>query len=157
MLLVSCGFHLRGQALRLPPEFATLRVVLQGSNQPNDPLLSAVRGTLRSQAGARIVEDTDVPTLVLSPERVESQVLSVQIATAKASEYRLRYVVGFELRNAAGQTALAPQTLRLQRDYTFDATRVLAKEEEQDELLRELRRDAAQQIVRRIARARPQE
>lgn len=149
----GCGFHLRGQATRLPPEFATLRVTLQGTTQANDPLLTAVRNTLQLQSGARIVEDTDVPSLVLSDERVESQVISVQTATAKASEYRLRYTLNFQLTDAAGKTVLAPQTLRLQRDYTFDPTRVLSKEEEERELLRDLRRDAAQQIARRIAKA----
>lgn len=139
--------------MQLPPEFATLRVTLAGATQANDPLLTAVRNTLQLQSGARIVEDTDVPSLVLSDERVESQVISVQTATAKASEYRLRYTINFQLKDAAGKTILAPQTLRLQRDYTFDPTRVLSKEEEERQLLRDLRRDAAQQIARRIAKA----
>lgn len=152
MLLGGCGFHLRGQATQLPPELSTLRVMVQGNVQANDPLLGLVRDTLRLQSGARIVEDGDVPSLVLSDEHVESQVVSIQTATAKASEYRLRYSLNFALRDAASKPLLGPHTIRLQREYTFDPTRVLAKEHEERELLRELRRDAVQQLVRRIAK-----
>lgn len=136
----------------MPPEFSTLRVTIQGNVQANDPLLGMVRDTLRVQSGARVVEDGDVPSLVLWDERVDNQVVSVQTATAKASEYRLRYSLNFELRDAAGKPLLGPHTIRLQREYTFDPARVLAKEQEERELLRELRRDAVQQLVRRIAK-----
>jgi len=152
-LAAGCGFQLRGAATQLPPEYATLRVTVSGSAQANDPLLTTVRDTLRSQSGARLVEDADAPTVVLSDERVESQVISVQTATAKASEYRLRYSVNFTFNDGAGRTLLPPQTIRMQRDYTSDPARVLAKEQEERELLREMRRDAAQQIARRIAKA----
>jgi len=45
--------------------------------------------------------------------------------------------------------------LRLQRDYRFNPLNVLAKEQEEANLKRELRRDALSQIVRRLARLKP--
>ena len=83
-------------------------------------------------------------------EQTESRVASVSTATAKASGYLLLYSVSFKL---DGPQPIAPQTIRLQRTYTFDPTQVLAREQQEQELLRDMRRDAAQQIVRRLARA----
>jgi outer membrane lipopolysaccharide assembly protein LptE/RlpB len=45
-----------------------------------------------------------------------------------------------------------PQTVKVQRDHQFDRLNVLAKEREEQELRREMQRDAAQQILRRLSR-----
>lgn len=147
-VLSACGFHLRGSGggITLPAALSTVRVVAPGPAQ-NEPLTVAVRETL-AQAGARIV-DAGVPALVLVSEQVESRVASVSTATAKASEYLLQYAVTFRL---DGPQSLPAQTVRLQRDFTADPTQVLAREQQERELLRDLRRDAAQQIVRRVVR-----
>lgn len=146
---VSCGFHLRGSGgAMLPPSLAAVRVVMAGPGV-NEPLAVAVRQAI-TQAGARVVESPGAPTLSLVRESVDSQVASVRTATGKASEYTLRYAATFRL---DGPQPVAEQTVRLQRDYSFDPDRVLAKEQEERELLNNMRRDAAQQIVRRLARS----
>lgn len=151
-LLTSCGFHLRGlDKAVLPAELAELRVAVQDSVAAHDPLLVAMREALTTRAGARITERPDVPVLVLFGERADGQVLSVG-ATGKVSEYLLRYEVSFRLLDAEGKERLAPQTIRLQRSYTFDPLNVLAKEREEQSLKREMRADAAGQIVRRLAK-----
>jgi len=148
--LSGCGFHLRGTgaAASLPASLSTIRVVMAGP-AANEPLAVAVREAL-TQAGAQVVEANAVATLALLGERVESRVASVSTATAKATAYLLQYSAGFRL---DGPHAVPAQTIRLQRDYSFDPTQVLAKEQQEQELLRDMRRDAAQQIVRRLARA----
>jgi LPS-assembly lipoprotein len=148
LYLSSCGFHLRGAGgAVLPESLATLRVTMPGRG-PDDPAVVAVRRAL-ADAGARLTDAAGARTLVLSDERVETQVVSVSTVTAKVNEYRLRYGISFRL---DGESKTAPQTVRLQREYTFDPTQVLAKEQEERELLREMQADAAQQIVRRLAR-----
>ncbi len=154
MLLVSCGFQLRGLGTAtLPPSLATLRVVVQSSQEANDPLRLAMEDALRVQAGATITQAGDAPTLALTRENIDSQVLTVD-ASGKAGEYRLRYEIGFSLADIHG-VLLAPQSLRLQRDYRFNPLNVLAKEQEEENLKRELRRDALSQIIRRLARFAP--
>lgn len=146
--LSGCGFHLRGTAgAALPESLGELRVTMP-ERGPDDPMVVAVRRAL-AEAGARLTEEAGARTLVLSDERVEPQVISIRTTTGKASEYRLRYGIRFRL-EGAGESA--PQSIRLSREYTFDPARVLAKEEEERELVREMRADAAQQIVRRLAR-----
>jgi LPS-assembly lipoprotein len=147
--LSACGFHLRGVGgAALPESLATVRVTMPGRGI-DDPTVAAVRRAFTA-AGARLTEAADAATVVLQDERVETQVISVSTATAKANEYRLRYGIGFRL-EGAGETG-APQTIRLVREYTFDPTQVLAKEQEERELVREMQTEAAQQIVRRVAR-----
>lgn len=147
--LTSCGFHLRGSGggYTLPPGLSQLRVVSAGPAE-NVPLAQEVRDAL-VQAGATLVEDPGAPALTLLGENVASRVASVDTATGKASEYIVQYAAGFRL---DGPVSLPEQTVRLQSDYAFDPAQVLAKEQEERELVRIMRRDAAQQIVRRVVR-----
>ncbi len=163
VLLVSCGFHLRGvDKAVLPAELAVLRLAgppaaaaAAGRNSAApDELAAALREALAVQAGVRVVDETAteaVAVLVLAAERVSTRVLSVG-ASGKVDEYLLRYEVDFRLLDADGRERLAPQTLRLERSYRFDPLRVLAKEREERDLVQALRREAAAQIVRRLAR-----
>lgn len=154
-LLVSCGFHLRGLGTsQLPESLATMRVVVIGSQTANDPLRLAMEDALRIQGGVSVTQAADVPTLAITPETVDSQVLTVDVS-GKVAEYQLRYEIGFSVLNAAGAPLAPPQTLRLQRDYRFNPLNVLAKEQEEANLRNELRRDALSQIVRRLARLKP--
>ena len=151
LLLSGCGFQLRGLGTaQLPPSLATLRVVVQGSQAANDPLRLTMEDALRVQAGATITQAGDAPVLTLTRENIDSQVLTVD-ASGKVSGYLLRYEISFSLADINGEL-LAPQTLRLQRDYQFNPLNVLAKEQEEENLKRELRRDALYQIIRRLAR-----
>jgi len=151
----GCGFHLRGQGqATLPPSLTQVRLVSPGAD-PNGALVTTLRQNLQAQPGVKLVDDAAAPVVSLLKEHVESQVLSVRTSTAKAAEYQLRYTVEFDVRDGAGQPLLARQVLRLTRDYTFDPVNVLAKEHEERELLRELARDAASQILRRMGRIKP--
>lgn len=154
-LLSSCGFQLRGLGnYQMPASFSTMRVTVAGSQAANDPLRLAVEDALRVQARVSIVQAADAPTLVITHETVDHQVVSVD-SSGKVAEYLLRYEIGFSVTDASGETMAPPQTLRLQRDYRFNPLNVLAKEQEEANLRRELRRDALSQIVRRLARLKP--
>lgn len=154
VLITGCGFQLRGLGTaQLPPSLSTLRVVVQDSLAANDPLRLTMEDALRVQAGATITQAGDAPVLTLTRENIDSQVLTID-TSGKASEYMLRYEIGFSLSDING-ALLPPQTLRLQRDYRFNPLNVLAKEQEEENLKRELRRDAFSQIIRRLARFTP--
>ena len=150
LLLTSCGFHLRGQeSADLPPALSTLRL----SATAYAPLTVEMRNALKGQAGVKIVEDLDIPaaTLSLYGEVIESRVLAIDI-TGKISDYLLNYSVTFALTAVDGKPLLAPQTIKLQREYTFDKLNVLAKEKEDEFLRLEMQRDAVQQILRLLTR-----
>ena len=150
LLLASCGFHLRGQeSASLPPALSVLRL----SAPAYAPLTVEMRNALQGQAGVKIVEDVTMPaaTLSLYNETVGSQVLAIDIA-GRVSDYLLNYSVTFALTAADGHALLAPQTIKLQREYTFDKLNVLAKEKEDEFLRLEMQRDAVQQILRLLER-----
>ncbi len=154
LLLSACGFHLRGQeSANLPASLTTLRL----SAPAYAPLTVEMRNVLKGQAGIKVVEDLDasVATLTLAGEQIGSQVQAIDIS-GKVSDYLLNYSVTFSLTAADGKVLLPSQVIKLQREYTFDKLNVLAKEREDEFLRREMRRDAVQQILRRLASLMPQ-
>lgn len=150
--LASCGFHLRGTGkAELPAALSVLQVRVEGNLLENHPLLAGMKQALRAQTNARLEETGDAPRLLLYGEGSDSRVLSVT-STGKADEYLLTYEVSFRLTDAKEQPLSQPQTVRVQRDYRYDPLNVLAKEREEQELRREMQRDAVQQILRRLSR-----
>jgi LPS-assembly lipoprotein len=137
--------------METPAALSVLRVRMEGNLLENHPLLVAVKNALRTQTDIQIQESGDAPQLVLYDERLGSRVLSVTSA-GRADEYLLKYEVSFRLMDADNKPLSEPQTVKLQRDHQFDRLNVLAKEREEQELRGEMQRDAAQQILRRLAR-----
>lgn len=148
----GCGFHLRGAGkIEMPPPLSTLEVSVEGNQMENNPLLAAMKNALRSQTDVQLQELGEAPRLMLYGEQSDSQVLSVT-STGKVDEYLLKYEVSFRLINKDGKLLAPPQTVKVQRDHQFDRLNVLAKEREEQELRREMQRDAVQQILRRLSR-----
>jgi len=151
-LLTACGFHLRGQgALSLPPELQTLRLTMRNAGA-HPPLLMEIRHALQAYGTVRITEDVSapVPVLTILGENIRREVLAYD-SFGRVSAYTLNYRVNFSLTGADDKPLLAPQSVRLQREYTFDRLQVLATEKQSDFLQTEMRRDVAQQILRRLA------
>lgn len=149
LALCACGFQLRGTGgASLADELKVMRVTAAGPAYP--PMLVEMRNALQSQAGVRLVDTPGVPTLTLLAEGADSQVLAID-STGKVSNYLLNYSLTFALADAAGKELLGPQSVKLQREYSFDKLSVLAKEKEDEFLRREMRGDAIQQILRRLA------
>ena len=156
-MLSSCGFHLRGAGkVELPPMLSTLRVMVENSQQQYDPLRAAMENALRTQTDVEIVDTGDAPLLILFGEKSNRQVLSVD-TTGKVSQYLLKYELSFRLTGKEGKSLSEAQTVRTQLYYDFDPLNLLAMERQEEELRREMQRDAVQQILRRLSRLTPVE
>ena len=152
LVLSACGFHLRGAGkFEMPPALSVLQVKAEGSQLGNNPLLTGMKDALRAQTNVLIEDSGDAPRLLLYGEQSESQVLSVT-AVGKVDEYLLKYEVSFRLVDKSNKLLSTPQTVKVRRDHPFDRSNVLAKEREEQELRREMQRDAVQQILRRLSR-----
>ncbi len=150
--LLSCGFHLRGTGkVETPAALSVLQVRVEGNLLENHPLLAAMKNALRTQTDIQVQESGDAPRLLLYGEQSDSRVLSVTSA-GKVDEYLLKYEVSFRLVDVDNKLLSEPQTVKVQRDHQFDRLNVLAKEREEQELRRDMQRDAAQQILRRLSR-----
>jgi len=152
LFLSGCGFHLRGtSSVALPPELSTLRVTMGGVGYP--PLLVEVRNALLALGNVRLTDDVSasVPVLQLHRESSVSQVLAID-SSGRISAYLLNYRVDYSLVGADKKPLLQNQSVKLQREYGFDRLNVLASEKQSEFLQNEMRRDVAQQILRRLAR-----
>jgi LPS-assembly lipoprotein len=151
LLLSGCGFHLRGaSSIALPPELSSLRIAMNGAGYP--PLLVEVRSSLLALGGVKLTDDVSasVPVLQLHKESSASQVLAID-SNGRISAYLINYRVDYSLIGADNKPLLRNQSVKLQREYGFDRLNVIATEKQSEYLQKEIRHDAAQQIVRRLA------
>ena len=67
-------------------------------------------------------------------------------------EYQLSQHLRYQLLDTAGNSLLDPATLSATREYTFDDSLILGKEQEEELLYRDMEEDLLQQLLRRLAR-----
>jgi len=63
----------------------------------------------------------------------------------------LRLKVRFRMRTSAGRDLIEPSDILQERDISFNESAVLAKEEEEALLYRDMQSDIVQQLLRRLA------
>ena len=152
LLSAGCGFHLRGAVPEeIPPVLREMRVVVPGSQLAYDPLKLEVQDVLRNQPGITLVEKGEVPTLVLMRERFDRQVLTVSSA-GKAREFQLRYEVSFQLHDAEGGNSRRRKHCACSATISTTRTSRSPSDRVEQELRESMRRDAAQQILRRLVK-----
>ena len=146
LLLSACGFHLRS-SLTLPSDIGTVRVA---SVERYSPLADSLTHSIQ-RAGARIAaEDDQTATVVdLLSERWADTPISVD-QFGRAQEYTLRYAVVFEVRKADGTKPVPRQAVELSRDYISNPVNAIGTEGERELLVKELRREMAASIIRRL-------
>lgn len=145
LALSACGFHLRREA-QLPANLQRLHIEIADASS------ALARGLEKAlpRSGVVLVDDASGAALL----KIAANTLSTDVLTvggnARATEYALRYHVEFEVRDAGGSVVIAPQTIELSRDFTFDASQSLGVAAQIDLLSKELQQDMVQAILRRI-------
>jgi LPS-assembly lipoprotein len=147
-VLEGCGFKLRS-AQAMP--FKTIAVTPERG--------AGVAGDM-----ARYFSDSLVPVapgaggampdviLDIVQELREKIVVSVN-SSGQVREYQLRLRVFFKLRTPKGRELIALTEIEQNRDISFNESVVLAKENEEALLYRDMQTDIAQQLLRRLAAA----
>ena len=158
-LLAACGFKLRGSAelpgYKLP--FATIALGLA----PTSEFYALMKRSIEaSSPGTLVVEDAQQAEAVMSVLGDSSQknILSLN-ASGRAREFQLIRTFSFKVNGSgasAGATYIAPSTITLRREITFSDDLVLSKESEEILLWRDIQGDLVQQLMRRLASAKPQ-
>lgn len=147
MLVASCGFHLR-RAQPLP--FDSIYI---GAGQYSE-LRAALRRSIQASGKTRV---TDTPKdaqalLTVVSETKEKIILSLN-AAGRVREFQLRYRFVFRVHDGKGRDFLPQNEIVLTRDYSFNDSAVLAKEQEEALLYRDMQNDLVQQIMHRLAAA----
>jgi LPS-assembly lipoprotein len=145
-VLSACGFHLQGHK----PLPEVLRVAFVQAKDRQSDFVQDLRKELLS-SGARLTRTSDDATAVVHVvnDDFTRRVLSVS-ASDQPAEYELTYTVRFSV-STPDKELLAVQEVSAVRDYTFDETILLAKENEEDILREALAHDLADVVMRRLA------
>jgi LPS-assembly lipoprotein len=145
MLIVGCGFHLRGQA-DLSPELAKTHIV---GVSPYSEFAANLRQQLRAN-GVQIVDaEQSTSTLRITRNVGGKRVLSVD-QNGKVLEFELYSVISFEVRGQNKTILLKNQTISLSRSFLFDVNDVLGKAEEEALLREDLQEDVVRLIIYRL-------
>ena len=140
----ACGFKLRGSASALEsgkPVYVT-------ANLSTRDLEQVLRARLQTIGGLTDDHDAANTRIDLVGEETDRKVIAVERASGR-QEIQIRYVAVIELTNV-GQATTSDQQVQLVRTITFSPVTVLGAETNEQELLRDLREQAADEIVRRI-------
>ncbi len=150
--LSACGFHLRGHSLQ-GTSFPFSTLYLKSASQT--PFVTDLYNSLELYK----IRLTTAPeqaelTLDIVSEATDKQILALSGA-GQVLEYQLRYRVSIRAYDRQMQEWVPADELQLQRTLTYDAAQILAKEQEEALLFRDMRSDAVQQVMRRLSRAKP--
>ena len=145
MILLSCGFHLRGLA-SIPFE----SVYIQSDN-PSTTLdikrrVEASSNTivLDSVAGAQA-------TLHIIKARRKKVILSVS-GTGRVREYQLRYFLSFRVIDSKGSVIVPVTKIRVNRVLPFSDSAFLSSQMEEKMLLKEMQKDAILKLMDRLGK-----
>ena len=107
------------------------------------------RGMPPGAQAAPVDASTGVATLQVVSEQWADTPISHD-EHGRAQEFSLRYAVVFSMRRADGTDAVPQQSVELARDYLAPAVDSIGKASERELLVRELQRDMAAAILRRV-------
>lgn len=144
-LLSACGFQLQGRQT-LPADLA--KVSIDAKDRQSD-FTHALRTSLVN-SGVQLVEPAAADTTIVHIRRdqVTERVLTVSSRNIP-TDYELVYDVEVSV-NVGGRELLAPEKFSLSRVYSFDETKLLAKDREKEILIEALARDMASVVTRRL-------
>jgi len=145
LTLAACGFQLRGAQ---PLPFKSLYLTVA----ENSELGAALKRNIRAVGGTEITEaakDAQAIFTIVGDAR-EKNILSLSSA-GRVREFQLRYRFVFTVVDQQGREFLPTSEIVITRDITFSDAQVLAKEQEEVLLWRDMQNDLMQQILRRMA------
>jgi LPS-assembly lipoprotein len=146
-LCAGCGFHLRGAA-----SYTVQTIFVNATGSP--PMGVALRRALADTGSARPVDDPKAAQVILDVPIVvdDKEVLSLSQSGA-VREYQLVKRASFRLHYADGNDWLPAGEVTVRRAYTFNESEVLARDAQEQRLLREMQQDIVQQLIRRLEAA----
>ena len=144
----GCGFRLRGV-----PNFAFTSIYV---NMPESSSLGMeLRRTLEFNKALRVITDPQQmmqSDVILDPLLDQRQKVVVAVnAAGLVRDFELRMLFSFRLRSPQGKEFIPLAELQQQRNISFNETTVLAKDQEEALLYRDMQSDLVQQVMRRLA------
>lgn len=147
-LLSGCGFALRGPA-QMP--FRSLYT----NFAPGSSLGTEFARTLRQQGDVTLVATPDQADarLDVEPEVREKEIVAFS-STGTPREYQIRLRLRYRVLDGKGNPVTTTNEIALRRDVTTTDSQLIAKQQEEVLLYREMQTDLVQQLIRRLAAVR---
>lgn len=148
LLVSACGFHLRGP---LSAALPFQKVYIQGAG--NDAALVQMLRAALEQSSVTVVASADQAQVVVSLSDVvlDRRVLAVGTAGG-VEEYELQYQVDMTPKSPDGKVLHETDNVDLSTDYQYDDTALLAKSEEQEQHINDMRDAAVREMLRHLQR-----
>ena len=145
--LHGCGFHLRGDVTY---SFASAYV-----NAPTVPQFALeLRRALEGAGGVKVAATPTEAQAIVDVTSVVDDKGGLSLSSGgRVREYLLTKKVAFTVHDAEGRDWLPASEFTVRRSYTFNESEVLARDLQEQRLLKEMQTDAVQQIVRRLQAA----
>ena len=148
-LLSACGFQLRG-SYSLPYESLFV-------DMPDASVVGAgLKRQIRAGTGTRVTDNKEDAQgiFIQVTDLRERQILSLSTA-GRVREVRLRFRYAYRVVDPKGRELVQITGVEITRDLTYDDSAVLAKEQEELVLWRDMENDLVQQLMRRLAAVKP--
>jgi LPS-assembly lipoprotein len=129
----SCGFQLRGS---LETSFKSIQI-----NGGSPELVKQLKRNYK-QSGIDVRTSSAEKTIEIITDKVNKRILSLK-STGTVSEYQLDYIFSYRIKSDLNEWG-APNTIEMSRSYTYDDSNRLAKQEEENSLIKGMR----EQIIR---------
>ncbi len=146
LLVTACGWHLRGtQNVSLD-----MANVYLNAEDPHGSLATTLKRTLVSSNVTLLPSSKGAEhSIYLSRDSVNRRTVSVGNDTL-AAQYELTVRAEYRVYDTDGRVIIPTTSVQAVRSYDFDANAVVAAQEEERLITKELRTNIAQQMVRRI-------
>ena len=146
LALAGCGFHLRGSSYTLP--WQSFYVDLP----ENSELGAQLRQQIGAKKSVRIVDKAEQAEAIFQQisDSQSKDVLSFN-TQGLVREYRLKRFYAMRVIDPKGTELIRPSRIFVSRDVSFNDSSVLAKDQEEALLWRDIQKDLLQQIMRRLS------
>tara|TARA_Y100001936_G_C15895675_1_gene570464 strand:- start:160 stop:663 length:504 start_codon:yes stop_codon:yes gene_type:complete len=145
LILVSCGFHLRGLAI-VP--FKTLYI-----QAPNTSILLDIKRRVQSSSNATVVgnpKDAQATLHIINASH-KKIILSVS-SSGRVREFQLRYSLSYRIINQAGQEIYPITEIIVKQVLPFSDSAFLSSQREEKMLLDQMKKDAILRLIRRLGK-----
>lgn len=143
--VTGCGFKMRGS-------FNYAFKTLLSGFVDNSTLGNEFKRVLAADGAVALVTDPAKAQVVLDVISEQREKVVVGVTSAgQVREFQLRLRLKFRLRTPSGKDIIPETELLVQREVSFNETAVLAKENEEAVLYRDMQNDMVQQLLRRLA------
>lgn len=154
LMVVGCGFHLRGWNESLPPFLQNIYINAGNNYNFYNILKTDIQGY-----GAKVVDQQDLADVAVKINSAQQGQQLVGISGgASSNDYILSFTVNYDIIDARNQAVIfSNQVATAQQNFTSNATLQLAADQQQQMIYNDLQKRVASSILTRLATLKPED